>query len=89
MTNPPAMKASCGRYLILRVYKKVGRTALGHSPLVKTNLQNMAPGGEHEATLSRYQKKTPVANLLASHAGVFRGARFSSLPIGGKKDELP
>ena len=49
----------------------------------------MAPGGEHEETLSRYQKKTPVANLLASHAGVFRGAPFKSLPIGGKKDELP
>ena len=31
--------------------------------------------------------------FLASHAGVFRGARFSSLPIppmwGGMKNELP
>ena len=26
---------------------------------------------------------------LASHAGVFRGARISSLPWGGKKNELP
>ena len=27
--------------------------------------------------------------LLASHAGVFRGARFSSLPTRGLKNELP
>ena len=26
---------------------------------------------------------------LASHAGVFRGARISSLPRGGKETELP
>ena len=31
--------------------------------LVKTNVKIMAPGGEHEETLPRYQKKTLVADL--------------------------
>ena len=64
-----------------------------HGPKSFTTGGNEPPkygaGRWARGTLSRYQKKTPVADLLASHAGIFMGARFSSLPTGGMKDELP
>ena len=59
MTNPPASIVIEGQ--VQEVQE--GRARGPRLPLVKTNVKIMAPGGEHEAILPRYQKKTLVADL--------------------------